>query len=229
MVSKVARLSAIHTEIYFCTKCPLHEGRIHTVPGAGDPEAEILFIGEAPGFSEDQQGLPFVGASGKYLEELLASIKLTRNDVFIANVVKCRPPDNRNPHPEEIETCNPYITAQIEVLDPLIIVPLGNFGMNMFFPNEKISRIHGQPKLGTRRAYYPLYHPAYILRNGTKRPEMQEDFERIPQLLHEMRQRRESEEFDAELIIEELILEEEVVLPDDEPEDDMPKQKGLFD
>lgn len=228
MVSKVARLSAIHTEIYHCTKCALHEGRTHTVPGAGDPDAEILFIGEAPGFNEDQQGLPFVGRSGKYLEELLAGIKLTRDDVFIANVIKCRPPDNRNPHDEEIETCNPYIRAQIEVLDPLIIVTLGKFGMSMFFPNEKISRIHGQPKFGTRRAYYPLYHPAYILRNGTKRPEMEEDFARIPDLLREVRQKRESDEFDEEPEIQEGI-EEELISPDEEPEDDTPKQKGLFD
>lgn len=223
MPSKVARLSAIHTEIYNCTKCPLHEGRTRTVPGAGDPDAEILFIGEAPGFNEDKQGLPFVGRSGKYLEELLASINLTRDDVFIANVVKCRPPDNRNPHPEEIETCNPYIMAQIEVLDPLLIITLGKFGMSMFFPNEKITRIHGQVKFDEGRAYYPLYHPAYVLRSETKRPEMQADFDRIPQLLLEVRQKRESEKLAEEE------AEEEIVPSTDESDDNMPKQKGLFD
>jgi len=225
MLSKVARLSAIHTEIYHCTKCALHEGRTHTVPGAGDPDAEILFIGEAPGFNEDQQGLPFVGRSGKYLEELLAGIKLTRDDVFIANVIKCRPPDNRNPYEEEIQTCNPYLRAQIEVLDPLIIVTLGKFGMSMFFPNESISKIHGQPKFGTRRAYYPLFHPAYILRNGTMRPDMEADFARIPELLREVRQKRESGEDDEEL----EALEEEITLPSDDRGDEAPKQKGLFD
>lgn len=225
MPSKVARLSAIHTDIYNCTKCPLHQGRTRTVPGAGDPDAEILFIGEAPGFNEDKQGLPFVGRSGNYLEELLASIKLTRNDVFIANVVKCRPPENRNPHLDEIETCNPYIMAQIEVLDPLIIITLGKFGMSMFFPNTTITRIHGQPKFESGRVYYPLFHPAYVLRDDTKRPEMQADFERIPQLLLDVRQKRESSELVEDEIIEDIVLSDDVP-PDD---DDTPKQKGLFD
>lgn len=226
MLSKVARLSAIHTDIYHCTKCPLHEGRTHTVPGAGDPEAEILFIGEAPGFNEDQQGLPFVGRSGKYLEELLANIKLTRDDVFIANVVKCRPPNNRDPVTDEIETCNPYLRAQIEVLDPLIIVTLGRYSMNMFFPNERISQIHGQAKYGTRRAYYPLYHPAYALRNPTSKGEIEADFARIPHLLLEVREKRESGELDEAVAEEEI----EIILPSDEPaKNDLPKQKGLFD
>lgn len=223
MVSRVAQLSAIHTEIYHCTKCPLHEGRTRTVPGAGNPDAEILFIGEAPGYNEDQQGLPFVGKSGKYLEELLATINLTRDDVFIANVVKCRPPDNRDPHEEEIATCNPYLRAQIEVLDPLLIVTLGRYSMNMFFPNERVSQIHGQAKYGTRRAYYPLYHPAYALRNQSVKVEMVEDFARIPRLLEEIHEKRASGEINLDPIPET----EEVTLPDDDKES--LKQKGLFD
>ncbi len=223
MVSRVAQLSAIHTEIYHCTKCPLHEGRTRTVPGAGNPDAEILFIGEAPGYNEDQQGLPFVGKSGQYLEELLATINLTRNDVFIANVVKCRPPDNRDPLEEEIATCNPYLRAQIEVLDPLLIVTLGRYSMNMFFPNEKVSQIHGQAKYGTRRAYYPLFHPAYALRNQSVKVEMVEDFARIPRLIEEIQEKRASGEMSLDPIPET----EEITLPTDI--DNSPKQKGLFD
>ena len=227
MVSRVARLSAIHTEIYHCTKCPLHEGRTHTVPGGGDPDAEILFIGEAPGQQEDEQGLPFVGRSGKLLEELLATIKLTRNDVFIANVVKCRPPNNRNPEKEEIDSCNPYITAQIEVLDPLMIVTLGKFGMQMFFPNERsITKIHGREKFGTRRVYYPLYHPAYALRQQSAKAELFEDFARIPDILAEVRRKRESGEFDADPGVQ--AVEEEMQSPS-ETDDDAPTQISLFD
>lgn len=225
MVSRVARLSAIHTEIFHCTNCALHEGRTHTVPGAGNPDAEILFIGEAPGYHEDQQGLPFVGKSGQYLEELLATIKLTRDDVFIANVVKCRPPDNRDPSQDEITTCNPYLRAQIDVLDPLVIVTLGRYSMNMFFPNEKVSKIHGQPKWGAHRLYYPLYHPAYALRNPSKKVEMVEDVARIPQLLEEMRQRRET----SEDVPAETTVAEEITLPTDTPPDNSPTQQSLFD
>jgi uracil-DNA glycosylase len=235
MLSRVARLSAIHTEIYYCTKCPLHTGRTRTVPGAGDPDAEILFIGEAPGATEDQQGLPFVGKSGLYLDELLAKIRLNRNEVFIANVVKCRPPDNRDPAPIEIEACNPYITEQIAVLDPLIIVTLGRFGMGMFFPNERISQIHGKPKYGERRAYYPLYHPAYALRNPQAMGELEADFLRLPDLLVEMRQKRDAEALREEIkpAIVEVTLEEKpqtVEVPQDEKaEIELPKQKGMFD
>lgn len=223
MVSKVAQLSAIHTEIYHCTKCPLHEGRTRTVPGAGNPDAEILFIGEAPGYNEDQQGLPFVGKSGKYLEELLATINLTRDDVFIANVVKCRPLDNRDPLEEEIASCNPYLRAQIEILDPLLIVTLGRFSMNMFFPSEKISRIHGQAKYGTRRAYYPLYHPAYALRNDSVKEEMVDDFARIPRLLEEIHEKR----ADSTMSIDPIPETEKISLATDD--DKSPKQKGLFE
>ncbi|MEL6404392.1 MAG: uracil-DNA glycosylase [Chloroflexota bacterium] len=227
MKSRVARLSAIHTDIYHCTQCPLHEKRTRTVPGAGDPNAEILFIGEAPGFHEDQQGLPFVGKSGQYLEELLATINLTRDDVFIANVVKCRPPDNRDPSTEEIETCNPYLRAQIEVLDPLMIVTLGRYSMGMFFPNAKISAIHGKPKYGVNRIYYPLFHPAYALRNQSVKADMQADVARIPELLREMRKKRAEQIADAgdDAPAPETV-EEEITLPS---ESDSPQQKSLFD
>lgn len=222
MVSKVAQLSAIHTEIYHCTKCALHEGRTRTVPGAGNPDAEIMFIGEAPGYNEDKQGLPFVGKSGKYLEELLATINLTRDDVFIANIIKCRPPDNADPLESQIEACKPYIQAQIEALDPLLIVTLGRFSMAMFFPNEKVSRIHGNAKYDARRAYYPLYHPAYALRNESKKVEMVEDFARIPRILEEIREKRQSALIDG---IPSSTTKDDAPLVDD----DAPTQKGLFD
>lgn len=225
MVSKVARLSEIHTEIFHCTKCPLHEERNRTVPGAGNPDAEILFIGEAPGQQEDEQGLPFVGRSGKLLEELLATINLTRNDVFIANVIKCRPPNNRNPQQSEIDACNPYLTTQINVLDPLMIVTLGKFGMSMFFPNERsITKIHGKERYGTRRVYYPLYHPAYALRNPSAKVELFEDFERIPAILTEVRSKRDS----GELSTESASIQDEM-LQTSNNSDDNPKQIGLFD
>lgn len=234
MASKVAQLSAIHTEIFFCEKCPLHQGRTRTVPGAGNPNAEILFIGEAPGENEDLQGLPFVGRSGNYLDELLASIHLSRDDVFIANVVKCRPPDNRDPNPHEIEACNPYLTEQIRVIDPLVIATLGRFSMAMFFPNERISHIHGQIKWGVQRAYLPLYHPAAVLRNANLRPEMQADFDQIPALLEMVKARRAAGWDTAETSVAETQVEEVLPPPppiDDEPTDkpDQPRQMGLFD
>ena len=220
-MSKVARLSLLHTEILHCTKCPLHEGRTYTVPGAGNPQAEIMFIGEAPGKNEDEQGLPFVGRSGQYLDELLAGIGYHRDDVFIANVVKCRPPNNRDPQPEEIETCNPYLRQQIDIIDPLVIATLGRYSMNMFFPNEKITAIHGVARYGVRCAYYPLFHPAYVLRNQSKRDEMSADFERMVTVLEEMRARRDNDE-----VPEDTDIEKEITLPTD---GDEPSQRGLFD
>lgn len=225
MATKVGRLSAIHTEIYACTRCALHKGRSRTVPGAGSPDAEILFIGEAPGLHEDEQGLPFVGKSGQYLDELLAGIGLAREQVFIANVVKCRPPNNRDPFTDEIEACNPYLRRQIEVIDPLVIATLGRYSMAMFFPNARISDIHGQPKFGTKRAYFPLYHPAAVLRNANLRPDMEADFARLLDIVEEMRRRRaispiEDEDDDTALTV-----------PPDLPADteDALKQMGLFD
>lgn len=231
MPSKVARLSAVHTEVFYCTQCPLHEGRTRTVPGAGDPDAEIMFIGEAPGKNEDQQGLPFVGRSGQYLDELLHGIGLSRQQVFIANVVKCRPPNNRDPQADELEACNPYIRQQIEIIDPLVIATLGRYSMNMFFPNARISRIHGRPEFGERRAYFPFYHPAAALRDPAKREDMVNDFAKLMQVVEEMRQHRAN----PDPVEEELPEPDE--LPDSEAEDipeeetvdeDSPKQMGLF-
>jgi DNA polymerase len=181
-------LDAIADEVRVCKLCPLHSARAHAVPGAGRPNADIMFIGEAPGYHEDQQGLPFVGASGKYLGELLAKIGLSRNDVFITNVVKCRPPGNRDPLPAEIDTCVPaYLNRQIEIIKPKIIATLGRYSMALFFPpNARISKTHGQPKRADGRIYYPLFHPAAVLRNPNLRPVMEEDFKRMLTLLKEI-------------------------------------------
>lgn len=184
-----ARLSAIAAEIKVCTKCPLHEGRTHAVPGAGPTDAEIMFIGEGPGFNEDKQGLPFVGQSGHLLEQFLAIIGMKRDEVFISNVVKCRPPGNRDPLPGEIETCTSnYLYKQIEVIDPRIIVTLGRYSMGLFFPKAKITQIHGQPKTENGRIYLPMFHPAAVLRNmeSMKQP-AEADFKKIPGLLVEAR------------------------------------------
>lgn len=241
-MSKVAQLSLIHTDIYHCTQCALHEKRTRTVPGAGNPQADLMFIGEAPGFHEDQQGLPFVGVSGQYLDELLKGIGLEREQVFIANVVKCRPPDNRDPLVDEIERCNPYLRQQIEVIQPLVIATLGRFSMGLFFPNERISAIHGQVKYGTNRAYFPLYHPAAVLRDnsGGLRALMEADFRRLKQVLEDVRKQQamggvsepsgQAEQAKAALQAEDVHAEVLEQVTEDLPEPPKkPKQKGLFD
>lgn len=180
-------LGKIAAQIRTCQLCDLWKGRTKAVPGAGNIRTEILFVGEGPGFNEDKQGLPFVGQSGKYLERLLALIALTRDDVFITNVVKCRPPDNRDPLPAEITTCKPYLDQQIELIDPLMIVTLGRFSMARYFPNGRITQIHGQAKIENGRAYYPLFHPAAVLRNPALVSQMEADFKRIPETLAKVR------------------------------------------
>ncbi|MFQ3535769.1 MAG: uracil-DNA glycosylase [Aggregatilineales bacterium] len=181
-----AALEAIAAEVRACDKCPLHAaGRTNAVPGAGSYTAEVMFIGEGPGFNEDRQGLPFVGQSGKLLDELLAMIGMARAQVFITNVVKCRPPENRDPLPEEVSVCTQaYLYRQIELIAPKVIVTLGRFSMGLFFPNAKITQIHGRAKWEGGRAYLPLYHPAAVLRNmAALKPQMEADFRQIPQLL----------------------------------------------
>lgn len=187
-----AALAEIAAQTETCTRCPLYKGTLNDVPGAGNPHADILFIGEGPGANEDKQGLPFVGASGKYLEKLLASIGLTRDDVFITNVVKHRPPENRDPTPDEITACRPYLDRQIELIDPLLICTLGRHSMGRYFPNGKITKIHGVPEfdVATLRAHYPLFHPAAVLRNPGWQEDMAKDFRRIPAILERVRVRR---------------------------------------
>lgn len=187
---RAAVLTAIAAEVKVCKACRLWQGTTNPVPGAGDPNAEIMFIGEGPGFNEDKKGLPFVGRSGDYLEKMLKLINLNRSQVFITNVVKHRPPDNRDPLPDEIIACKPYLDRQIEVINPLIIVTLGRFSMARYFPNGKITQIHGQPKFEDGRAYYPLFHPAAVLRNPTLEPQMEADFRRILEVMAEVKAQR---------------------------------------
>jgi DNA polymerase len=162
------------------------------VPGEGPEDAEIIFIGEAPGFHEDQQGRPFVGAAGQFLEELLDSISLKREEVFIANVIKCRPPGNRDPLPEEIEACKPFLDRQIELIQPKLVVTLGRFSMARAFPKARISRIHGQPRKIGGVIYYPMYHPAAALHQPSLRGTVEEDMRRIPELIQQAAQIAES-------------------------------------
>ena len=179
----MSELTELYQEIAVCQSCELAKGRTKTVPGEGAENAEIMFIGEAPGFHEDQQGRPFVGAAGKFLEELLASIDLMREEVYIANVVKCRPPGNRDPQTDEMTSCRQFLDRQIELVRPKLIVTLGRFSMARYFPDTKISRIHGQPKRIGNRIYYPMFHPAAALHQPKWRSVVKEDMLRIPQIL----------------------------------------------
>lgn len=184
---RAAALAAIAEQVRACTLCRLHENTTNGVPGAGSPDAEIMFIGEGPGFHEDKQGLPFVGRSGDYLNYLLNLIGLKREQVFIANVVKHRPPDNRDPLPDEILACKPYLDRQIEIIQPLVIATLGRFSMARYFPNGKITQIHGKPRIENGRAYIPLFHPAAVLRNPDLRRDMEADFKRILEVLETLK------------------------------------------
>ena len=171
--------------VYDCTRCPLHLTRTRAVPGEGNPEADIMLIGEGPGFHEDKQARPFVGASGKFLDELLAGIGYKRADVFIANVVKCRPPGNRDPQAEELAACQNYLDRQIELVDPKVIVTLGRFSMYRYFPGASISKIHGQAQPVGHRLVVPMFHPAAALHQPRWRPLILEDFKKLPQFIAE--------------------------------------------
>jgi len=179
-------LIALGDEIRACNRCRLAQGRTLAVPGAGSEHADIMFIGEAPGFHEDQQGVPFVGAAGRFLNQLLASINLTRDDVFIANVIKCRPPNNRDPQPDEVAACRPFLDRQIGLIQPKMIVTLGRFSMQLAYTGVTISRIHGTPKRIGDIVYYPLFHPAAALHQPRYRSMIEQDFLNIPQVLSEI-------------------------------------------
>ncbi|MCK4967508.1 MAG: uracil-DNA glycosylase, partial [Candidatus Aenigmarchaeota archaeon] len=166
-MDKQKELDKIANEIVKCQKCPLGQQRTKAVSGEGYPNAQIMFVGEAPGKQEDLQGKPFVGTAGKLLDELILLIGLKRKDIFITNIVKCRPPANRDPLPQEIDFCLPYLERQIEIIQPKLIVTLGRHAMYQFLPDRfKISQVHGQPKkminskTGVSQVYYPVYHPA---------------------------------------------------------------------
>ncbi len=188
-MNKEQQLEEIAQKIRHCQSCPLYQKATQAVPGEGNSQSEIMFIGEGPGFWEDKEGRPFVGQAGKLLDELLQLIKLPRKDVFIGNVVKHRPPENRDPLPQEIEACAPFLDEQIKIIDPKIIVTLGRFSMGKFLPNEFISRIHGQARFvdfaGKKRIIIPMYHPAAALRSSIIMEEIKKDFQKIEQFLKE--------------------------------------------
>jgi DNA polymerase len=187
-VERAAALREYADQTAGCTKCTLAKGRTQVVFGSGNPNADLMFVGEAPGFHEDQQGLPFVGQAGKLLERLLEGIGMTRGDVYIANVLKCRPPGNRDPIPDEIAACEPHLFRQIELIEPKLVATLGNFATKLLSGRPAgITRVHGYEQdvtLGTRSVLlYPLYHPAAALYTPSMLKVLEDDFARIPELL----------------------------------------------
>lgn len=187
-------IRTVREEVERCTRCELHRSANHAVPGEGNVQARILLIGEAPGYHEDQQGKPFVGNSGKFLTELLEKAGISREDVFITNVVKHRPPGNRDPLPDEIMACSIYLERQIKAIDPDVIVTLGRFSMAKYFPGERISKIHGEAKEVGGRYVVPMYHPAAALHNGSLRSVIEEDFAKLPRLLADRDRKRKADE-----------------------------------
>lgn len=187
-MSAEQELEKLTKQIVVCTKCELHRSRKKAVPGEGPSQAEIMFIGEGPGFHENEQGRPFVGAAGQFLDQLLEQAGVTRSDVWITNVVKCRPPGNRDPLPEEIEACTGnYLQHQIEIVNPSIIVTLGRFSMGLFFKAAKITQIHGQMRKVGDRYVIAMYHPAAALHQMSLKPAIMEDFAKLPELLKQAR------------------------------------------
>ena len=179
----MSALSELYQEIALCQQCEIAKYRTKVVPGEGAEDADIMFIGEAPGWHEDQQGRPFVGPAGLYLDQLLASINLKREQVYIANVIKCRPLGNRDPLPTEIHNCRKWLERQIELIRPKMIVTLGRYSMAMFFPGKSISKIHGTAQKQDNAIYYAMYHPAAALHQQSLRRTIEEDMLKIPSLL----------------------------------------------
>jgi uracil-DNA glycosylase len=181
-------LAEIAGQVTVCTRCQLHYSRKKSVPGEGPSDAEVMLIGEGPGFYENEQGRPFVGAAGKYLDELLEKGGVKREVVFITNVVKCRPPGNRDPLPEELASCNEYLERQIEAINPKIIVTLGRYSMAKFMPYARISEVHGQPNWIKGRLIVPMYHPAAALHQPSLKTTLERDFTHLPDFIKQARQ-----------------------------------------
>jgi uracil-DNA glycosylase len=192
-------LVELYHELKDCQRCPLAATRTNVVFGSGNADADLMFVGEAPGFHEDQQGKPFVGAAGKLLEKLLDEIGMSREDVFIANVLKCRPPGNRDPQPEEIEECKPFLHKQVQLIEPRVICTLGNFSTKLLTRRQDgITRVHGRPQdhviAGLPIRIYPIYHPAAGLRSSSMLETLREDFQKLPELLEAARPQQEEPE-----------------------------------
>lgn len=183
MLEPVEVLKEVAKQVAVCEKCELHFSRKNSVPGEGPAQAEIMFIGEGPGFYENEQGRPFVGNAGKFLDELLEKSGLSRKEVFITNVVKCRPPGNRDPLPEELQACGSYLERQIEAIDPCLVVTLGRYSMARFLPNAKISEVHGQASWVKGRLIVAMYHPAAALHQPSLKSTVEKDFMRLPEYI----------------------------------------------
>ena len=230
-----AALEAIAAEVRVCTNCRLHATRTRAVPGEGDPETEVVFVGEGPGFNEDRLGRPFVGRAGDLLVKLLGHIGWRREDVFITNVVKCRPPDNRDPQPDEIAACAPYLRRQLEALDPAVVVTLGRYSMATFMPGARISQAHGtvrpvDPATGAANAMvFAMYHPAAALRTPAIERDSYADISAVPAALLDTRRRRESVEAGPSVEADPEPEPEADALPASPPEADEPApQLTLF-
>ncbi len=230
-------LDQVAIEVAGCVKCDLHLSRNKSVPGEGPANAEVMLIGEGPGRNENDQGRPFVGPSGQFLGELLRSAGFKRTDVFICNVVKCRPPDNRDPLPGELAACRLYLERQIEAIQPKVIVTLGRFSMGHFLPNAKISYIHGRPSWVNGRLIIPMYHPAAALHQPALRKDIEADFANLPKMIALARQKQAPEppahgvKEEPPPQAEQLRLMSEESMPEALPEmpsKDEPKQLSLF-
>lgn len=184
---KQAALGKLNAGVSACHACPLGTQRTRAVPGEGPVDAEIMLVGEAPGYYEDQQGRPFVGAAGQFLEQLLGSIGLKRTDVFIGNVIKCRPPGNRDPLPEEISACSHWLGEQFEIIHPRVVVTLGRYSLARFIPGTPIGKVHGQGRKINDLWVVPMYHPAAALHQGSLRKTIEDDFRKIPAYLEQAR------------------------------------------
>ncbi len=214
-------LEAIAEEIQGCTRCPLASGRTLTVPGEGNPLSDVLLVGEGPGAREDATGRPFVGPAGQLLEELLASIGWARADVFIANIVKCRPPGNRDPEPEEVAACRPYLERQESALDPALIVTLGRHSLQRYLPGARISSAHGQLRRHTGWHVFPMYHPAAALHQSSLRETLFRDVRSLPAALLAAREALEAEQLAS-------VRSAAVALPEPDPRRDDAEQMTLF-
>jgi DNA polymerase len=214
-------LQAIAEEIRGCTRCPLAAGRTLTVPGEGNPISDVLLVGEGPGAREDATGRPFVGPAGQLLEELLASIGWARADVFIANIVKCRPPGNRDPEPDEIAACHPFLERQERALDAALIVTLGRHSLQRYLPGARISSVHGQLRRQGGRHVFPMYHPAAALHQSSLRDTLFRDVRGLPAALLAAREALEAERLAS-------VRSLEAVPPTAEPPGDDAQQMTLF-
>lgn len=213
-------LDEIAQQTRVCTRCPLHLSRKNAVPGEGNPHSRIMFIGEGPGFYENEQGRPFVGAAGNFLEELLSDAGFKREEVFITNVVKCRPPGNRDPEPEELNACKFYLERQISAINPDVIVTLGRVSMNYFIDKGKISLIHGRDFWSHGRMVVAMYHPAAALHQPSLRTVVKKDFAKLPILMTKAQAARQTSAEDQDVTPD---------LPGDDPAgNDQPEQLSLF-